>query len=240
MNKHDVEIELLRICASNTFNNKAQEKALLRCLVNAALENKQLNVYAIGVDCLGRPESFDPNADSTVRGTYKKLRQRLIEYYLTEGQYDPIMLRTSDSYQIFFEPNPIPDDKAIKKGMHSYPVEPKGEGTFEITTPLVTVELIVSDASINIRILKVARSIAEYRDCASRVHEIINSIPAVYRVRRQLRVHVLAPTEFRPAASHTPSSSPVTTHQVQKAEASVMENSQTVILPKKPPKIGNG
>jgi len=52
----------------------------------------ELKEYAVGVDCLGKPTEYDPRQDSSVRMHVARLRQKLDEYYRTEGSADPIVI----------------------------------------------------------------------------------------------------------------------------------------------------
>src|SRR6267154_2165155 len=51
-----------------------------------------LKEYTIGLDALGKPASFDPRQESVVRMHTARLRQKLAEYYRTEGVDDPIII----------------------------------------------------------------------------------------------------------------------------------------------------
>lgn len=51
-----------------------------------------LKEYSIGVDALGKPPSYDPRSDSTVRVQIGRLRQKLAEYYRTEGALDLLVV----------------------------------------------------------------------------------------------------------------------------------------------------
>ena len=44
------------------------------------------------MDALGKPETYDPRRDSTVRLQSGKLRQRIVEYYRTAGLSDPVVV----------------------------------------------------------------------------------------------------------------------------------------------------
>jgi hypothetical protein len=55
-------------------------------------ETETLKEYSIGVDALGRPESFDPKKESIVRLQMSRLRQKLAEYERTEGSDDPYII----------------------------------------------------------------------------------------------------------------------------------------------------
>jgi Malectin domain len=55
------------------------------CEKTFAGEGDRIKEYSIGVDVLGRPDSFDQDVDSIVRVQANRLRKRLAEYYSREG-----------------------------------------------------------------------------------------------------------------------------------------------------------
>ncbi len=83
-----VREHLGRILASAPFHASESLRRLLRYTVEAALAGKgeELKEYTIGVEALGRPESFDPRQDTIVRVQARKLRERLAAYYAGEGK----------------------------------------------------------------------------------------------------------------------------------------------------------
>lgn len=85
--------ELERILKSDTFRTSAALRRLLRFLFDKAVagEADQLKEYSIGVDAFGKPTSYDPRNDAIVRLQVGRLRQKLGEYYRTEGECDPLV-----------------------------------------------------------------------------------------------------------------------------------------------------
>jgi hypothetical protein len=83
-----------RVLQSETFHSSAVLRRLLRFLADKALsgEADSLNEYAIGVDALGKPPSYDPRQDAIVRLHIGRIRQKLGEYYRSEGKDDPVLL----------------------------------------------------------------------------------------------------------------------------------------------------
>src|SRR6266568_5595171 len=83
-----------RILHSDTFRNSDVLRRLFRFLANRSLsgEADQLKEYIIGIDALGKPSSYDPRQDSVVRIQVGRLRQKLADYYRTEGMDDPIVV----------------------------------------------------------------------------------------------------------------------------------------------------
>jgi hypothetical protein len=64
-----------------------------------------LKEYTIGLDALGKPPSFDPRQESVVRMHTARLRQKLAEYYRTEGMDDPIVVdMPKGGFRVTFEP----------------------------------------------------------------------------------------------------------------------------------------
>lgn len=86
--------EVERILQSDTFRNSEALRRLLRFLADKRLsgEADQLKEYSVGIDGLGKPATYDPRQDSTVRIQAGRLRQKLAEYYRTEGKDDQLVI----------------------------------------------------------------------------------------------------------------------------------------------------
>ena len=83
-----------RILNSETFRNADALRNLLRFLAAKACtgEADQLKEYSVGLDALGKPVDYDPRHDATVRIRAGRLRQKLDEFYRTEGKNDPFII----------------------------------------------------------------------------------------------------------------------------------------------------
>ena len=83
-----------RILQSDTLRASGVLRRLLRYLADKAFtgEADQLKEYTIGVDAFGKPPTYDPRQDAIVRLQIGRLRQKLGEYYRTEGKDDPVVL----------------------------------------------------------------------------------------------------------------------------------------------------
>jgi hypothetical protein len=83
-----------RILHSDTLRTSGVLQRLLRYLADKAFsgEADQLKEYTIGVDAFGKPPTYDPRQDAIVRLQVGRLRQKLGEYYRTEGKDDPVVL----------------------------------------------------------------------------------------------------------------------------------------------------
>jgi hypothetical protein len=77
-----------RILHSDTLRSSEVSRRLFRFLSDKYVsgEADQLKEYTIAVDALEKPASYDPQHDSTVRMQMGRLRQKLAEYYRTEGR----------------------------------------------------------------------------------------------------------------------------------------------------------
>src|SRR5579871_1994701 len=81
-----VRQELERVLGSETFGRSPRHCELLRWVVERALRGESAaKEYEIGTSVLGRSASWDPRLDPMVRIEFRRLRQRLAEYYQTEG-----------------------------------------------------------------------------------------------------------------------------------------------------------
>src|SRR4051794_13269004 len=81
------------LLASKTFSRSGQLKRILVYLRDA-VENSDPSVWsetAIGTYAFGRKD-FNPKLDTIVRVEMRRLRQKLEEYYATEGAALPVRL----------------------------------------------------------------------------------------------------------------------------------------------------
>jgi len=98
-----------RILQNKNLRLSEVQRRLLTYLVEKSLagEADDLKEYAIGVDAFGKPPSYDPRQESVVRMHVARLRQKLAEYYRTEGNADPILLDLpKGGFKMVFEPRP--------------------------------------------------------------------------------------------------------------------------------------
>ena len=104
--------QIQRLLRSRTFRGSAAQRDLLAYLAEKSLagEANDLKEYSVGVDALAKPETYDPRQDSSVRMHSARLRQKLGEYYRTEGSEDPIIVDLpKGGFKLTFEPRPPRD-----------------------------------------------------------------------------------------------------------------------------------
>jgi hypothetical protein len=101
--------QIQRIVQSKTFRTSEVHRNLLNYLAEKSLSGNadSLKEYTVGLDVFGKPESYDPRQESTVRMHVGRLRQKLAEYYRTEGAEDPIIVDLpKGGFKVTFEPRP--------------------------------------------------------------------------------------------------------------------------------------
>src|ERR1700733_1589009 len=96
-----------RILQSKVFRTSEVLRHLFGYLAEKSLDGTAdgLKEYTIGLDALGKPATFDPRQESVVRMHTARLRQKLAEYYRTEGVDDPIIVEMpKGGFRVTFEP----------------------------------------------------------------------------------------------------------------------------------------
>ena len=86
--------QLDRILNSGVFHQSRRRQRFLEYIVNETLAGRgeRLKGYNIALEVFDRPETFDANVDPIVRMEAARLRDRLREYYDTDGEGDSIRI----------------------------------------------------------------------------------------------------------------------------------------------------
>ena len=94
-NETSVRGALQRIRVSRAFANSKKLLQFLEYVVETKLRGDEINLKetSIAVGLYNRDTSYDPKADSIVRTQAKRVRDRLEEYYGSEGVDDPLIIR---------------------------------------------------------------------------------------------------------------------------------------------------
>jgi hypothetical protein len=89
-----LQSQIDRILRSDEFRSSEVLRRLLTYLADKAIsgEADQLKEYVIAIEGLGKPSSYDPQHNSAVRIQVGRLRQKLAEYYRTEGKDDTVVV----------------------------------------------------------------------------------------------------------------------------------------------------
>jgi hypothetical protein len=105
----DARVQIERILQSRIFRTSEVLRHLFGYLAEKSLDGTADNLkeYTIALDALGKPPSFDPRQESVVRMHTARLRQKLAEYYRTEGTGDPVIIDIpKGGFRVTFEPRP--------------------------------------------------------------------------------------------------------------------------------------
>lgn len=122
--------QVQRILQSAAFRNASMLQQLLQFLVAKVYANgtESLKEYTIGVEVFSRSHDFDPKTDTIVRVQIHRLRQKLKEYYQTDGKYDPIVIDIPKGHYLptlemigLAEDAEIDLDPEAKKGVPALP-----------------------------------------------------------------------------------------------------------------------
>src|SRR5215472_12557233 len=120
--EEQIRQELDRVLASHEFRSSKRSQEFLRYVVEHALSGhgEMLKERTIGIEVFGRPTSYDPSDDATVRVKAGEVRKRLGLYYSDHGARDPLRIELpSGTY--------VPAFHAAGAGPSAHPVE-EGEG----------------------------------------------------------------------------------------------------------------
>ncbi len=89
-----VREQLDRVLRSPPFQQSRRRQRFLEYIVNETLAGRgaRLKGYNIALAVFDRPKTFDPAIDPIVRIEAARLRDKLREYYETDGKGDPIRI----------------------------------------------------------------------------------------------------------------------------------------------------
>jgi hypothetical protein len=102
--------ELNRVLASHEFRTSKRSQEFLRYVVEHTLTGRgdMLKERTIGIEVFGRPTSYDPSDDATVRVKAGEVRKRLGLYYADQGARDPVRIELpSGTYVPEFHAAPV-------------------------------------------------------------------------------------------------------------------------------------
>src|SRR5580704_18412930 len=104
------QTQIQRILQSKAFRTSEVQRNLLSYLAEKSISGTADNLkeYIVGLDVFGKPASYDPRQESTVRMHVGRLRQKLAEYYRLEGVDDPVVVDLpKGGFKITFEPRAV-------------------------------------------------------------------------------------------------------------------------------------
>src|SRR5207245_11036451 len=92
--EEQIREELERVLASHEFRSSRRSQEFLRYVIDHTLrgQGEMLKERTIGIEVFGRPSSYDPSEDATVRVKAGEVRKRLGIYYSGEGAHNHVRI----------------------------------------------------------------------------------------------------------------------------------------------------
>ncbi|MDQ3134653.1 MAG: hypothetical protein M3Q76_07595 [Acidobacteriota bacterium] len=109
----EVAAAVAKIGDSHAFRGRETPQRLLSYLADRTLDGsaEALKEYTIGVEVFGKPTNYDPQEDASVRVQIGRLRQKLEEYYRTEGVGDSLIIELPKrQFALQFHPQSPPPE----------------------------------------------------------------------------------------------------------------------------------
>jgi hypothetical protein len=103
--------EIDRLLHSDLFRASDAQRRLLSYLAEKSLSGHadDLKEYTVGIEGMGKPQDYDPQRDSSVRMQAARLRDKLAEFYQTEGLNDPLQIEfPKGRFKLLFELRSVP------------------------------------------------------------------------------------------------------------------------------------
>jgi hypothetical protein len=110
------QTQVQRIIQSKAFRTSEVHRNLLNYLAEKSLSGTadSLKEYTVGLDVFAKPASYDPRQESVVRMHVARLRQKLAEYYRTEGVNDAVIVDLpKGGFRVTFEQREIAPDPVV-------------------------------------------------------------------------------------------------------------------------------
>src|ERR1700733_4291779 len=139
------QTQVQRIVQSKAFRTSEVHRNLLQYLAEKSLSGTADSVkeYTVGLDVFGKPASYDPRQESVVRMHVGRLRQKLAEYYRSEGVDDPILVDLpKGGFTLTFSPKPAEGHGTSAGGSMAQPR--RTLGSRELTLALLLVVAVAS------------------------------------------------------------------------------------------------
>lgn len=101
-NPEEDQRQLEKIVCSATFHGSPVLQRFLEHVVIKTIQglSEEIKEYAIAVEVLGKSPDFDPRLDTTVRAQAHRLREKLEEYYSSEGSDDKIRIELPKGHYV--------------------------------------------------------------------------------------------------------------------------------------------
>lgn len=134
------QTQVHRIIQSKAFRTSEVHRNLLHYLADKSLTGQadSLKEYTVGLDVFAKPASYDPRQESVVRMHVARLRQKLAEYYRTEGANDAVIVDLpKGGFRVTFEQREIPPDPPVEAVL--VPASPSSQRNVKLLSGLLVV-----------------------------------------------------------------------------------------------------
>lgn len=151
------QVQVQRIVSSKTFKTSEVHRNLMAYLAEKSLlgEAQNLKEYTVGLDVFGKPSTYDPRQESVVRMHVGRLRQKLTEYYRTEGVEDPVLVDLpKGGFALTFAPRPV----AVEPQVVPPVLPPRTISPREITLAALLAVALVAAGYFAVRLLRVEQT----------------------------------------------------------------------------------
>lgn len=118
------------ILNTDKFMASPQMSAFLRYVVEQTLigNTRRIKAFTVGIEALGKPASFDPQTDPSVRVLAKRLRSSLDTYYTQNPETDVFIEMKPGSYvPKFLRRSEMPVEMPVSNTSSQYPVQTAAE-----------------------------------------------------------------------------------------------------------------
>ncbi len=122
------QTQVQRIVQSKAFRTSEVHRNLLQYLAGKSLSGTadSLKEYTVGLDVFAKPASYDPRQESVVRMHVARLRQKLAEYYRTEGVDDAVIVDVpKGGFKVTFEQREMAPEPVADSSVAAPPAEPR-------------------------------------------------------------------------------------------------------------------
>lgn len=133
--RESVEAALVTVLESSGLKSSPSLRKILEYVVTEELEGRgeKIKAYSIGLDALGKPSSFNPQLDPSIRVNFGRLRLALDLHYSNEGQEDPVKIEIpKGTYRPNFIANEsVPSTSPDRTDRTDRTDDPRSEGLAE-------------------------------------------------------------------------------------------------------------
>jgi hypothetical protein len=134
------QVQIQRILQSKVFRTSEIHRNLLSYLAEKSLAGTAdgLKEYTVGLDVFSKPPSYDPRQESVVRMHVARLRQKLSEFYRTEGADDPVFVDLpKGGFKVIFE------TRRIESALPPAPPPPRWRRSEQVLAACLAVTIVL-------------------------------------------------------------------------------------------------